>query len=246
MTSFNGARARGVSPIVAVLLGLAAIAGACGIPVNDEVEVLAQGEHFELLNGTTSTTALEVAEPDDPESFPVDLYFVLDNRLEVVSRPFLTAPSGNELLAALESGPVQGEIDLFEGSEELQSLLPAGLTASFGPFEGASQQIMVNPEAELRQRVEEQPEVARLIVSQIVCTVVSFLTDVEVSEPEATEIGVELFDGEERIPLSDSASQPIGGPANVGNFDACITGTALRQEQVEAEAENQSTSTTGN
>lgn len=232
----SGSRSQPVSRIVFTLVvGVSMIVSACGIPVNDEVEFLAQDDHLELLNGTTSTTAA-VAEPDDPESFPTELFFVQDNKLEKVTRAFLTAPTGNDLLVALEAGPNQDEIDAFaEGPDDLQTLLPAGLGATFGELdrETGAQQILVNPEALLRQLVEEQPEGARLIVSQIVCTVLTLGFD--------SVAGVEIFDGDERIPLSDNAAELIDGPAQIENFDNCITGTELRQEQLDAENQNSTT-----
>lgn len=207
---------------------LAAVAVACGVPVNDEVELLAQDEHTELLVGTSSTTA-PVADPE--EGTVVELFFVQDNKLEVVERPFISGSSFNDVLDALESGPLPDEVDLFaEGPEPLQTFVPGGLSARFGTLdrETGAQHVDVDPAAELRQRVEEQTEGARLIVSQIVCTAMHLELD--------NVAGIEIFDGDEKIPLSDNAAQPIAGPAQIKDFDNCTTGTEQRQEQAEAEA----------
>ena len=234
-SSGTGAGPGGRLPRLAGLAGLAVmalavIAASCGIPVSSEVDVLAQDEHIELLEGTTSTTAA-VPDPDDPSSTPVVLFFAQDNKLESVTREFQVDAERNDVLIALENGPTQAELEQFEGQGVLQTFVPAGLNARFGAFDEAlgTQQILVDPAAELRQRVEEQADPGRLIVSQIVCTVLQLnLTGVE---------GVEIYDGEERIPLTDSAAQPIVGPAMLSDFNDCITGSEERQEQLEAESE---------
>ncbi len=213
------------------------VALSCGIPVSGEVEVLAQEEHLELLDGTTSTT-VPVADPGAPDSTPVKLFFVgADSKLEFVVRDFTDDAKRNDVLNALESGPTVQEIEQFEGPVILQTFVPLGLSARFDQLdeETGAQRIVVDPEAGLRQDVEEQAADGRLIVSQIVCTVLELeLPGVE---------GVEIYDGEEAIPLSDNAAQPIVGPAVAEDFGGCVTGAEERQAQLEAEAEAEGAST---
>ncbi len=219
----------------AVLLCCSTIATSCGIPVSGEVEVLAQGDHLELLDGTTSTT-MQVADPGAPDSTPVNLFFVgADNKLEFVVRDFANNATQNDVLNALEGGPAAEEIEQFEGPAILQTFVPAGLAARFDELdlEAGAQRIVVDPEAGLRQQVEEAAADGRLIVSQIVCTVLDL-------ELEGV-VGVEIYDGEEAIPLSDNAAQPIIGPAVADDFGGCVTGAEERQAQLDAEAEAEAT-----
>lgn len=228
-----------LSRFATALLALASVvASGCGLPVSDEVEYLAQEDHLELLDGTTSTTA-PVAEPGEPGNISVELFFIgQDDQLESVIRDLPDEAQRNDVLRALEIGPTQDEIDRFEGTDPLQSLVPAGLSAQFGTLDEdrGAQPIIVDPTAELRQRLEENPDTNRLIVSQIVCTVLR-LNLAGVS-------GVEIYDGEEPIALSNNAAQLIIGPAQLEDFDNCITGTEERERLAEAEAEAADNGTT--
>lgn len=221
------------APIVAVLLAMlfGIVGTGCGLPVSGEVEYLENDEHLELLNGTTSTTVL-VAEPGEEDSTPVRLFFIgPDGKLEFVVRPLPAESVNNDVLTALESGPIEAEIAEFE---TLQTFIPAGLAAQFGTIdlERGSMPIIVDPEGGLRERLEGEPDEARLIISQLVCTVLSLnLGGVQ---------GVEIYDGgEDALPLSDNAAQPIIGPAKREDFGNCVTGTDEREQQRE-EAENES------
>ncbi|MGH1488244.1 MAG: hypothetical protein ACRBK7_02430 [Acidimicrobiales bacterium] len=230
--SFSLRPSRSVLP----LLVAATIVAGCSLPVSDQVETLPASEHRELLDGTTSTTVL-VAEPGESSSPPVKLFFIgPDDKLEAVVRPLPEDSVNNDVLRALEQGPIETEIAQFE---TLQTFVPDGLAAQFGTVDKdrGSMPLIVDPGVELRRRVEEEPDQGRLIISQLVCTVLSLnLNDV---------LGVEIFDGgEEAIPLSDNAAQPIIGPAQAEDFDSCITGTEERQEQLEEQAENQASTTT--
>lgn len=220
---------------VAVIMGLAAVAGGCGLPESDQVEVLAQDDHRELLEGTTSTE-VPVADPEDEEAPRVRLFFIgEDNKLESVIRSFREGSNKNDVLKALEAPPTAEEIAAYEGI--LQTFLLDGLAPRFGEpnRETGSQPILVE-DVGLRQRVEDQTDTGRLIVRQIVCTVLSLnLDDV---------VGVEIYDGEEPIPLTDNAAQPIIGPAELEDFDNCTTGTEEREAQLEAETEEDGTTTT--
>lgn len=224
--------------VAGVVACLVMIAAACGFPVSDQVEYLAQDDYRELLDGTTSTIA-PVAEPGESGSTPVSLYFVgPNNKLESVIRDFPVESTRNDVLSALEGGPLPSEIEQFEGPGILQTFVPGGLSAQFGALddEFGAQRIIVDPAGELRQRVEEQVGDGRLIVSQIVCTVLRLNL--------AGVTGVEIYDGEEAIPLSDNAAQPIIGPAQLEDFDDCVTGTQELQNQLETEGEGGSSTTT--
>lgn len=197
------------------------LAAACGVPVNDEVQVLARDGHEELLDGTTTTT-----EPPPPSAGTptktVMLYFLgADNKLEVVQRAFPSPVTGAEVLTALEQGPVPAEAEPFEELGILTTLLPDGLAGAFGERneETGVQRVNVDPKADFRLLDDVT---RRLIVSQIVCTVLNL------NQPGIS--GVEIFDGEEAIPLNDNDAEPIQGPAELADFDDCKTGTEERAE----------------
>jgi hypothetical protein len=216
--------------LLAVFCG-ALLAAGCGIPVSDQVEVISPEGHEELLFGTTTTTE-PVPEAADPETTPLDLFFIgPDNKLERVTRPF-TSPKIIDVLSALENPPLPTELELFEDLGVLESRVPEGLSATGGGqnLELGIQRIDVNPEVGLRERLQENPEPARLIVAQLVCTILNLpLPDVS---------GVEIFDGqEEALQLSDTDAEPITGPATLVDFDGCKTGTEERLELLEEGAE---------
>lgn len=220
-------------------LVLATVVAGCGIRVDDQVNLLSQDDHTELLIGTTSTTA-PVADPADPGTTSVALFFIggPDDKLERVERDFASPTTPNDVLAALELGPEQDEIDQFEEIGLLRTFIPAGLSATLGSKneDFGVQQILVQPEGNLRLILEDQPPPGRLIVKQIVCTVLNLNLD-NVS-------GVEIFDeGEEAIPLTDNDSEPIIGAATTNDFDNCITGTEERQALLEEETNSSSTTT---
>jgi hypothetical protein len=215
-------------------VALVAIGAGCSLPVSGEVEVLAQDDHRELLNGTTSTTVL-VAEPDEPNSTLVKLFFIgPDDKIEFIERSLPAGSVNNDVLNALENGPIDDEIAQFE---TLQTFIPLGLSAEFGPVdeERGSMQVIVDPAGELRERVDIEPESGRLAIKQLVCTVLNLnLGGVQ---------GIEIYDGgEDPIPLSDDAAQPIIGPAQKEDFDNCTTGTEERAAQLEEEGQTTSTS----
>ena len=228
---------------VAALAALGLVAAGCGIPADGEVEAVL-GDNGELVDGTTTTsTPTTIAE--DGDIVPVALYFVgPDNALELVIREFPDGTSRDDVLAALEAGPLPEEAELL-AVDPLQTELPAGLEARFGSLdtERASQVVNINPEAGLRLIVDEQPVRGRVIITQIVCTALSLDLD------GAT--GIEIDDGAEEgpIPLSDINAEPLQRPANREDFNDCRTGGDEREEieaeaEAEAEAEVQATSTT--
>lgn len=221
----------------AVTLVVALIAVGCGLPVSDGVEIIEKDDHMELLEGTTSTTLPE-ADPSDDNVALVGLYFIgPDEKLERITRAFPAGTTRDEVLDALEEGPLATEIEE-SGLETLQTQLPVGLNPRFGAQddERQTQTVEVDPEGQLRSIVEEQPVLGRLIVTQIVCTALSLNLD------EAT--GIIITDGgEEPIIFSDINAEPLLGPATRADFNDCQTGAQERAaaEDAEAEAEDAET-----
>lgn len=216
---------------IAVAVSFALLIAACGIPVSDGVELIAQEDHRELLEGTTSTTIPE-ADPTDEDAARVGLYFIgPDDKLERVTRAFPDGTTRDEVLEALAAGPQADEIEE-SGLETLVTQLPVGLNPRFGPQdeERQSQAVEVDPEGQLRIIVEEQPVLGRLIVTQIVCTALGLqLGDVT---------GIIITDGgEEPIVISDINAETLQRPANRADFDDCKTGAEERAEAEDAEAE---------
>ena len=212
-------------------LCVALLAVACGVPVSDQVELISAEGHEELLNGTTTTTE-PIPEAADPETTPLDLFFIgADNKLERVTRPF-TSPKIVDVLAALENPPLPSELELFEDIGVLESRVPEGLSAIGGgkDIERGIQRIDVNPEVGLRVQLQEEPASARLPIAQLVCTILNLpLPDIS---------GVEIFDGEEEpLQLSDTDAEPITGPATLEDFDGCKTGAEERLDLLEEGAD---------
>ena len=219
--------------VTTVVIGL--LASACGIPVSGQVETIAPEGHEELLDGTTSTTE-PVPEPEDTDVIGLQLYFIgPDDLLERVERPFAEPAIIDDLLVALEQGPTTEEAALFDELGILESRIPDGLAASSGPKDDdlQIQQINVDPAGELRVRLQDDPAAARLIVSQLVCTVLGLPLEIS---------GVQIFDGGEGpLQLSDNDAEPITGPATLDDFDGCRTGEDVRLELLEEGAETTTT-----
>lgn len=213
------AHRRALVAVVATVLSL--LAAACGIPTEETVEALPQTGHEELLDGTTSTTE-EPPELVNEDVKIVSLYFIgIDSKLEVVERPLARPVTGSALLGVLEAGPTTEERNAFAEVGILTTLLPSGLNGQFtesNPETGV-QPVLVDPAAELRLLDDDT---RRIIVSQIVCTVLLL------RQPGI--FGVEIFDGEEPIPLTDNNAEPIEGPAELEDFNGCQTGTEERAE----------------
>ena len=103
--------------------------------------------------------------------------------------------------------PTPEELDLFQETVgNLKTLIPPGLSARLDDrdLERGVQPIQVDPDARLRQLLADDPDNARIAVKQIVCTVLPALDDDWNIE------GVEIYDGEEQLPLTDDAAQPLG------------------------------------
>ena len=200
----------------------------CSIPTNDTVEALPVEGQTDLVFGTTtSSTVPDVVEEGDPR---VALYFVGANeQLERVTRIFPPGTKVSEALAALVQ-PLPEEVAQFD---ELTSRITedmALVTASKDDVTG-TQTIRVQSVADLRTTVETEPARARLIVSQIVCTVVGAREDIT---------GVRLVDETDApIEVNDDDGSLITGPARPSNFNDCQTGADILAEQIEAEEAEQ-------
>lgn len=227
-----------------LLVAAAAALAACGIPPTDDVEILDASEYQDLLEGTTSTVQV-VADPEEEDPFGVRLFWIgPDNRLESVVRDLpQDPPLINEVLAVLELGPQPVDQEAFGDLGPLQTLLPPDLMPRVISQPDATKHVIqVNPEAELRSLSANDPERFRLIVTQIVCTVMP------ISKDPIT--GIEFVDAEpEPISLTDFAGQTITGPANEGDFDDCRTGADERAEaeerQEQADEEGAADATAG-
>lgn len=229
-------RRQNVPKVLLAFLAACLVAVGCGLPANDQVEAISVEGHEELLNGTTTTTEPE-PEPEDPETATLTLFFIgPDSKLERVQRPF-SAPVIDDVLAALEAGPIAEELVPFEERGILESRVPEGLSAKAGGRnpELGIQRIDVDPEAGFRVRLQDEPALSRLPVSQIVCTILNL--------PIEEVTGVAIYDGEEEpLQLSDNDAEPIIGPAKLEDFDGCKTGTdelLELEEQLEEAAEEE-------
>ena len=225
--------------LAVALASVALAAAACGIPIDEDAKPLSQDGHEEALGGAPTTTAT-TAPADDP--FLLNLYFVgPDNKLEVVQRPYSEGPTINDVLHDLEVGPTPEELDqVQETLGNLKTLIPPGLSARLNgrDIDRGVQFIMVDPSAMLRQRLDDEPANARVAVKQIVCTVLQALDD------ELGLRGVEIYDGDEILPLTDDNAQPLDGPATLEDFSNCRTGTEERNALLEAEESGENTTTT--
>ncbi len=214
-------------PIALVVLGL--VLSACSIPTDEAVQPLPTEGRQDLINGTTTSSIA----PDIPEENVKDvrLYFVgSTDQLERVVRAFPSEVKVPDILAALVQGPTSDEVNLT--SRITSNLAP---TSAGYDEETETQTIKVSSEANLRQTVEQEPAIARLIVSQIVCTVVNLRENIS---------GVRLIDEtDEPIEVNDDLGQLITGSARASHFNDCKTGQDILEEQIEFE-QNESTSTT--
>lgn len=230
--------AGGVRRRLAVVVATFAVTiAACGIPVG-EPDVLDTDGHEDLLLGTTTSTT--IVDPAETRQFRL---FFLNPRdeLETIERTFVAGAAINDVLRSLEQPPQADEQPVDEEVGLLRSLVPDGLDATLleeTPAEAVQgvRVIQVNPEAMLRQSLDEAPDQARLIVKQLVCTFLGIA-------PEGT-VGIELHDDQGELPLTDDAAQPIeGATATEEDFGDCKTGTEERLELVE-EAGSEEASTT--
>ncbi len=176
---------------VAAAAALAVLAGACGVPTDDEVELIETDEF------TALTTPSPVENSDAIDPFPVigtefDLFFVNENQLlEPVTRTFPDGTTQPELLDALVEGP--------SADEQSDAVLVTRLQPVADPRivrnDDGTMVIRVTDEADLRS-----DENLRDIFGQIICTM----------GPLVGVDRVTLEDSEGAIPFSpgDGAPQP--------------------------------------
>ena len=228
-------------PVVTTLLAVAVLIGGCSIQVDEGAQALSDEGHEEVLYGTSTSTSTTV--PDESQAFLADLYFVggPDNKVEMIQRPYPADTIINDILADLERGPNADELDAFSEIGNLSTFLPAGLSPKLGgrDEERGVQLVLVDPVADLRQQLVEDPPSARLAVKQIVCTLLH-LPSIE----KLGLTGVEITDGEP-IELTDDAAQPIVGPATLEDFGNCVTGSEERMAALlESEGQEDGSTTT--
>ena len=210
-------------------MAVAVLGAACGIPTDDEPEVIAAAGHEDLLFGTTTTST---PSPDD-DIVNISLFFIGANgELESVSRPYEANPQVRTILVDLESAPREVEQEPFVDIGLLETAVPPGLQATLlAEPQGSVRVLQVGSEVDFRQFLEAEPPRARLAVSQLVCTFLNLGGFDEVD-------GVEIHDQGGMLDLTDSEGQVITGPATEADFNDCRTGTEER-EAAEAEAEGE-------
>jgi hypothetical protein len=219
----------------------------CGIPLDEEAQPLstAEGRRSEIITGITTSTSSSTVAPDEsvPEPALVSLYFIGAGELETVEREVADV---NRALEALIENPEPDERpDLVEAEILLQTFIPPEMNPipRGKDDERGVQRVQVSADevSGLRGILQENPDTGRLIVSQLVCTVLN-LVDVN---------GVEIYDSDPLvdgeppapIPLIDNSAQTIERPANEDDFGGCLTGTERRALEAEA-AEAEATGTT--
>jgi len=222
--------------ILAALAALTVALSACSLPVGGEIQALDDDEYADVVYGLDTTTTTE-----PPAGTQIRLYFISDQGLERVFRPFLAEPTIPEILTALQDGPTGSEL---AGDPTLRTELPAGLNPDPQTREEGQEAVVVTVDDEggLRSLLNDNGAKAELVLTQLVCT----LTKLNLLEgPPIT--GVEFQDSQGRIPIVDSNREPIDGPARASDFNNCVTQSELAElaEQEGEEGEGTSTSTTG-
>lgn len=221
----------------ASLLALAILVPACALPVSDSVEVLRPTDYPEIFGSSTTATAT-TANVEDP-SLAVDLYFVASDQLERVERFFPRGLNVNETLQALAEPPTDEEAAQFDN--KLVTLLPDGLNPQ--PLElnetTGVYTILVSPESQFRQLAIDDPRRARLIASQITCTMSGLLLRPSENQDDQVQVtGVILYDSTaddaQPIMITDSFATLIDGPLEPRHFNECKTGADLAAETNEA------------
>lgn len=220
---------------LALAVALALTAASCSIPTGEPQALSAEG-HEDLLAGTTTTST---PQPFD-DTVDIMLFFIgPGDKLESVSRLYEENPLINDVLQGLESPPLEEEqaqfaADLVERGQETGLLTTEVLPNLGATLQGTAEDnalgfrtVKVDPAAGMREQVENNPAQARLGASQLVCTFLNLPGLEGVT-------GLELVDDKGSIPLTDSASQPIDGPATKANFNDCKTGMEQLDEQAEA------------
>ena len=217
--------------LVALLAVLAVVAASCAIgtdtaarPVDDAPE--------DLLDPTTTTAA---PEPDEDDAFELVLMFVNSSGRRVpVMRTQDTSPTVQDVLDGLAGQPTEEEQAQHPENPITSWLLPAMAPTAAEVTNGV---LRVNVAGgELRAIAQETPDVLTLVYGQIVCSVVGL------EQPDVAL--VEVFDTDGRInALPEREVAPIEGPVGPEQYSDCAT--AAQIAQAEADAEEDTTTTTG-
>lgn len=205
----------------------------CGLPTQDEAEVLSGEEYDDLVFGTTTSIPEETTTtqsiPEDEA--PIQLYFVGEaDMLERVPRQLnMTA---TDILGLIAEGPLEEEIEQFP---DLQTFVTVDLQlVAMQTAEDKADSLIavqVSADADLPDTINNREDEGRRIVRQIVCTLVG-LDRID---------KVKLIDSSgEQIGILDADSQRIEGPAQAVHFDDCKTGTQIREETAELEQNEES------
>lgn len=233
-TDSGQARTSGTSRLVLALsVCFTVLLSSCAVSTNEGVQALPTENREDLINGTTRTTT--VPEPEEDETpVPVDLYFVSNEQLERVTRDFAPGSRVGNVLDALVQGPLPEEVaDIPTLNTRITEAL--GPSADGKADETGTQTIIVRSEADLRSTIEQEAGNARLIVSQIVCTVVNEIDRIS---------GVRIVDETgEAIEVSSESGELISGPARASHFNDCKTGRDILDEQIEEQTESSTTTT---
>lgn len=203
------------------LLGAAALAAAitlaaCSLPVGGEIETLDADEYSDIVYGLDTTTTTE------PQAgTQIRLYFVSDQGLEQVFRPFQAEPTVPEILTALQEGPTEGEQT---ENPSLRTELPAGLNPNPQSRDEGQETVIVDvsDEGGLRSLINDNPLKAEFVLTQLVCT----LTKLNILD-RVPITGVEFHDSQGRIPIVNANRESIEGPARASDFNDCLTRAEL-------------------
>lgn len=205
------------------LLVLLLVVGACGLPGQDEAEVIAAEDvDYELLGTTTSTTSTTVV---DQPIFAVSFYWhtASDNSLRQIVRGRDTAPDPAATLLELVAGPTAADL---EENPDLQTRLDESMQPELlGPDDNGNVQIRIQ---RLAEEALTTPQAA-----EFVCTVTQFgrISAVTIVDAEDTPFS-----------LSGLGAVPIVGPARPSDFGDCVEEPFPGET---AESEETTTTTTG-
>lgn len=216
-----------------LLLAAIVTLSACSLPVGGEINTLDTEEYADVVRGLDTTTTTQ---PLADEGTQIRLYFLSEQGLEWVIRPFLAEPTIPEILTALQEGPTDSEM---AENPSLGTELPAGLNPNPQPRDGQETLIVnVDDEGGLRLLMNDNPVKAELVLTQLVCT----LTKLNLKSGIPI-TGVEFHDSMGRVPIFDSNRASIDGPARAEDFNDCQTQAELA-ELVDDTDVTESTSTT--
>ncbi len=196
-----------------VVLGLFYILAGCGI-ANQEAKPVPADKVGEGVIKSQSDKAIQAAGEGE---FNLRLYFVDQNNvLEMVPRNVAEEPTVQSALDALAENPLKEELESFFF---LDTKLMPGLSPQATEIdENGNQVITVSSEpADLRQEARDNPERAKLIFSQISCTVDWF------QQQDGSPInGIIITDEDGPINISNDNGELLEGAATPSDFNNCL------------------------